>query len=585
MPEKDKTSDTNVSYWLYDTQYISDQWNWCRATNHIVSFWDALGDYKKFKNQNSIATNLKKIFGQEKSFYEDALTIWNFAKIMKEGDIVIATKGNNTIVALGRVIGKYEYKSNSHSFNNRRSVKWEKTGEWIFNLPKNNSLLFNLNFHPETIAGLENIIENKPTKQSLNKWIILIDKDIINFKTLNIGDELRISLNQKYFKNIKADDTVYLYDYLNKKIVGSAFVFSKEININSLILKKIHDRIIPVEKLWPIESSDSPAALFIHNPSSFVFKLSPYDNELLSQYEAYKNIAEKREVYNKNHLLKEVFITEEKINRLEKLIIRKKNIILQGAPGVGKTFSAKRLAFMMMGEKDNSRVEMVQFHQNYCYEDFIMGYKPTEEGSFSLKTGIFYDFCLRAANDPSRDYYFIIDEINRGNLSKIFGELLQLIEADYRDKPIRLAYNKDKTFSVPSNLFIIGMMNTADRSLAMIDYALRRRFSFFDMQPGFDSKGFKEYQREVGGKMIGRLVEAVKKVNEQILADDSLGKGFLIGHSYLILNDGEKNFDMETAESIIEYDLIPLVEEYWFDNESKAKQARNILRNALKDDY
>lgn len=130
------------------------------------------------------------------------------------------------------------------------------------------------------------------------------------------------------------------------------------------------------------------------------------------------------------------------------------------------------------------------------------------------------------------------------------------------------------------------MMNTADRSLAMIDYALRRRFSFFDMEPGFDSKGFKEYQKKIGGKIIGKLVDAVKKVNEQILADDSLGKGFLIGHSYLIHNNGEKNydFDRETAESIIEYDLIPLVEEYWFDNESKVKQVSAILRNALKDD-
>ena len=130
--------------------------------------------------------------------------------------------------------------------------------------------------------------------------------------------------------------------------------------------------------------------------------------------------------------------------------------------------------------KDKSRIEMVQFHQNYTYEDFIMGYKPTENGGFAIKPGIFYQFCKKAADDKDRPYFFIIDEINRGNLSKIFGELLMLIESDYRDTSIKLAY-RDEDFYVPSNLYIIGMMNTADRSLAMIDYALRRRFSFFEM--------------------------------------------------------------------------------------------------------
>ncbi|MDE6768598.1 MAG: AAA family ATPase, partial [Muribaculaceae bacterium] len=264
-------------------------------------------------------------------------------------------------------------------------------------------------------------------------------------------------------------------------------------------------------------------------------------------------------------------------------------IILPGAPGVGKTFSAKRLAYMMMGEKDNSRVEMVQFHQNYSYEDFIMGYKPVKEGSFSLNTGVFYDFCKKAEKDSSRDYFFIIDEINRGNLSKIFGELLQLIEADYRKSPIKLAYNKDESFQVPSNLYIIGMMNTADRSLAMIDYALRRRFSFFDMQPGFDTEGFHNYQKLVGSKTLNKLVEGVKQVNKLILSDDSLGKGFQIGHSYLIQNLKDKDgkqliFDRDLAESIVEFDLMPLVEEYWFDNEAKADQAKDILRKALKND-
>lgn len=182
------------------------------------------------------------------------------------------------------------------------------------------------------------------------------------------------------------------------------------------------------------------------------------------------------EKYDKEKFLNDVYMTEAKYERLVAVLKKKKNIILQGAPGVGKTFAAKRLAYSIMGEKDDDRIEFVQFHQNYSYEDFMMGYKPVEDG-FELKYGIFYRFCQKAANHPDKDYFFIIDEINRGNMSKIFGELLMLIEADYRDTKATLAYN-GLSFSVPKRLHIIGMMNTADRSLAMIDYALRRRFSF-----------------------------------------------------------------------------------------------------------
>ena len=169
----------------------------------------------------------------------------------------------------------------------------------------------------------------------------------------------------------------------------------------------------------------------------------------------------------------------------------KKNIILQGAPGVGKTFISKRLAYSIMGVKDVERVMMVQFHQSYSYEDFIMGYRPSSNG-FVLKTGAFYNFCKKAQDDTDNKYFFIIDEINRGNLSKIFGELFVLLEADKRGSrnKLQLLYS-DELFYIPENVYIIGMMNKADRSLAMMDYALRRRFSFIDIAPGFESDGFK----------------------------------------------------------------------------------------------
>ena len=273
--------------------------------------------------------------------------------------------------------------------------------------------------------------------------------------------------------------------------------------------------------------------------------------------------------YTKQDFLKDVYVTENDFETLSSLLKRKKNIILQGAPGVGKTYAAKRLAWAVMGEVDEERIEQVQFHQNYSYEDFMMGYKPNKNGGFDMRTGVFYNFCKRAIADSERPYFFIIDEINRGNLSKIFGELLMLIEQDYRDKPIKLSY-RDEKFAVPSNLHIIGMMNTADRSLAMIDYALRRRFSFFEMKPGFDSVGFNNYLKNIGNN----------KLNDAIADDASLGNGFCIGHSYFC-NLNSKITDQELVE-IVNYDIIPMLREYWFDNDNKYKYEAQKLRDALK---
>lgn len=284
------------------------------------------------------------------------------------------------------------------------------------------------------------------------------------------------------------------------------------------------------------------------------------------------------DTYDKEDFLSEVYMTSEKYDTLKGLLLNKKNIILQGAPGVGKTFAATRLAYSIMGEKDETRVKFIQFHQNYSYEDFIMGYKPSGDG-FELKTGIFYEFCQKAANNPELPYFFIIDEINRGNMSKIFGELLMLIEKDYRGKKLTLAYN-GLPISVPKNLYIIGMMNTADRSLALIDYALRRRFSFFAMEPGFGSDGFREYMKSFDNDTFETLIEKIKDLNFEIAGDPSLGNGFCIGHSYFC---GQDECSDEWMQSVVEYDILPMLEEYWFDEPTKLQKWKNILRGVFND--
>lgn len=285
--------------------------------------------------------------------------------------------------------------------------------------------------------------------------------------------------------------------------------------------------------------------------------------------------------YGKEQFLDEVFLSEEQYDTLVGVLRSKKNIILQGAPGVGKTFIAKRLAYSMMGVKDPERVMMVQFHQSYSYEDFIEGYRPSTEG-FELEKGAFYTFCKKAADDDESAYFFIIDEINRGNLSKIFGELFMLIENDKRGpkNKLQLLYSRE-LFHVPSNLYLIGMMNTADRSLAMLDYALRRRFAFFDLKPGFESDGFKAYRDELGNAKLNDLLTCVAKLNVEIAHDETLGEGFCIGHSYFC---GMRPEDVTEAKlaAIVEYELVPLLREYWFDESSKMRDWTDRLRGVLK---
>ncbi|MBQ9482435.1 MAG: AAA family ATPase [Clostridia bacterium] len=283
---------------------------------------------------------------------------------------------------------------------------------------------------------------------------------------------------------------------------------------------------------------------------------------------------EMKEGYSEEDFLNEVFMDADRYETLVALLKNKKNVILQGVPGVGKTFAAKRLAYSLMRKKDETKIGFVQFHQNYSYEDFIMGYKP-EGDTFVLKTGVFYDFCKKAEKDPESDYFFIIDEINRGNISKIFGELLLLIEKGYRGKEnaIRLTYGKEgETFSVPENLYIIGMMNTADRSIAIIDYALRRRFGFFEMLPAFNNEGFIRYQQSLDSRKFDALIEKIKKLNEAITADEALGSGFCIGHSYFCgwQNDSNDSDSIdEWLKRSVEFDVIPMLSEYWFDDKTK----------------
>ena len=317
----------------------------------------------------------------------------------------------------------------------------------------------------------------------------------------------------------------------------------------------------------------------VTNYTDFITKISSFFNDQQDKDEEVKVID--YPPYNMDKFLHEVYMDEESYNKLVGALENKKNIILQGAPGVGKTYAAKRLAYSIMGIKDVDRVMMVQFHQSYSYEDFIMGFRPTA-GGFELRKGAFYNFCKKAEVDPENKYFFIIDEINRGNLSKIFGELFMLIENDKRGNrnKLQLLYS-DEMFFVPENVYIIGMMNTADRSLAMLDYALRRRFAFFELKPGFTTEGFRAYRDGLDNKKFEALVQCIQQLNDKITADESLGEGFCIGHSYFCNMEPDEVSDVK-LQGIVEYELIPMLKEYWFDEPLKVKEWSENLRGAVK---
>ena len=381
----------------------------------------------------------------------------------------------------------------------------------------------------------------------------------------------------QFANEIKVGDVVFVKKGMHK-IIGRGVVTSDYIYDSSRDTYK-HIRKVDWQNNGEWEHPGQAVMKTLTNISAY----PDYVQKLLDLFaeDTPEEVSEQKEIkyppYSKDDFLNEVYMDEDTYNTLTELLEAKYNVILQGAPGVGKTFAAKRLAYSIMGQKDTSRVAMVQFHQSYSYEDFIQGYRPSKEG-FELENGAFYKFCKEAEEDNERPYFFIIDEINRGNLSKILGELMMLIEKDKRGEKIKLLYSNE-WFTVPQNVRIIGMMNTADRSLALMDYALRRRFAFFDFAPAFSSEGFKNYLSEKNSPKLESLITVVESLNNTISSDESLGDGFRIGHSYFCTDD---EITDEWLKSVVEYEVIPLIKEYWFDEPTKVRDWSATLRSAIK---
>jgi hypothetical protein len=282
-----------------------------------------------------------------------------------------------------------------------------------------------------------------------------------------------------------------------------------------------------------------------------------------------------------------LFLEKAEFQRILKIWRAKRNLIVQGPPGVGKTFIAKRLAYALMQYRDPSRVGMIQFHQSYGYEDFVQGFRPTPSG-LVLRDGLFLDFCHRAARDPDTPFVFIIDEINRGNLSRILGELMMLIEPDKRGSswsvPLTYSSTFEIQFFVPENLYLLGLMNTADRSLAVVDYARRRRFAFWTLRPQIGSPGFRQLltERGLGQDRVDALIGCIDRINSAIATDTSnLGPGYQIGHSYFCQMIPEGTDPLDWLRGVVETEIIPLLAEYWIDDQAISDRWAGELSNVF----
>ncbi len=571
--QKDAAPDTTSWYGAdFDPGLSVEDWSKL-LKDETVFTTGALEIMKRMKDYGGMAscTQLAVKYGETKNFYNSG-SVALARRVCESTSITPNTRDDGstqwwTVLYTGRDAEKDEDGSFVWKLRDELSAALDKTD----------------------LSGIELYVTAAPGEQDCGYWWLNANPKIWSFADIAVGEVQSYTLynengnKRRIFQNFleaKAGDMIIGYESNPVKQIVAIGRVSAEQDGEKLFFEKVEGLTSPIDYATLRGCPELERMEYFQNPQGSLFKLTRGEFDFILDMIRDENpVAQEASIdaYTKSDFLDEVYMTEKRYENLVAVLRNKKNIILQGAPGVGKTFAARRLAWSMMGEKDDSRIEFVQFHQNYSYEDFMMGYKPVEDG-FELKYGIFYRFCQKAANQPDKDYFFIIDEINRGNMSKIFGELLMLIERDYRGTKATLAYN-GLSFSVPKNLYIIGMMNTADRSLAMIDYALRRRFSFFEVEPGFDSEGFIHYQNSLNNETLNELVNKVKDLNREISLDKSLGKGFCIGHSYFC---GRDICTEEWLHSIVDYDILPMLSEYWFDDANKLQRWKNILQGVFQ---
>jgi 5-methylcytosine-specific restriction protein B len=543
--------------------------------------WDDLGNLRDFNDKAQIVEKLKELYDPDSSQVNNSLACFQFANTMQVGDIVIAKKGTSLYVGWGIVTSDYYFDNTREIYKHLRKVRWIKRGEWQ---DKNivQKTLTEMSKYPDYVAKVKSLLGiNEQTTSKLDKendvsvayWLFQGNPATYDLVSALKDNVLKTWGIKAHKDKIKKNDKVILWATGDKSGCYAICTITSNIEVKQ-----------NYQDDFSYYQDDRENTPYERVELRIDFNLSEtpiFKDELLAlpEFENFKggnqgtNFTATKEQFEKIkhiHLLKKSTLQETDFNNYLKLINRKQQVIFQGAPGTGKSYLAEIFA-KYLTDNQTKQLEVIQFHSSYSYEDFIQGYRPTDNGGFTLKDGVFLKICERARLNKNQNFVIIIDEINRGNLSKIFGELLYLLE--YREKKIKLTYSPDKEFSIPSNLFIIGTMNTADRSLAMVDYALRRRFSFLALRTDYEI--IKKILKEKNCILdIDILTNNIKKLNDTIVGNLSLGKGFEVGHSYFIK---EENLDIQKLTELSDYDICPLLEEYYFDDVSEVENLKTIL--------
>ena len=586
-----------VRYWVAAPGRGASEWPEFLKSGVYALGWNEVGDLRDFQDKADLQNDLVAANDKSKSDRKnDALALWNISKVMKPGDVIFVKRGLHEYVGYGVVKSYYVFNAANETYPHQIEVDWKKEGSWIAESQIVKKTLTDITNDKDDVRDLINLIINdKPVAKPIIKPTTGFFWLNANPKIWKIAD-FEIGQHQSYtafnangnkrrmfdcFESIQPGDLIVGYESSPSMKVVAIFECTSGLHEDENEIQRIEFKIqrflnkpIAWENLIQVEAFKD--ADVVKNNQGSLYRLTQLQFEAIMSLEYDVDLPK----YTIENLKSDSFIDDEKLEKMVSYLDRKKNIILQGPPGTGKTFVAKKLAYALMGEKDDSRIEMVQFHQSVSYEDFIQGYRPTESGSFKLKNGNFYKLCARALKNTDKSYFFIIDEINRGNLSKIFGELLMLIESDKRSQEyaINLMYSdsEESRFYVPPNVHIIGTMNTADRSLAVVDYALRRRFAFFDLIPEFSDK-FKGFLKGVNveNALIDKISNRMNRLNAEIAED--LGVGFRIGHSFFTPNS-ETIPNNDWFTDVVEFEIKPLLDEYYFDDSNQVDTKIAMLK-------
>lgn len=596
-PQSLERRNTGPRYWVVTPGEAGTKWDEFYRDGIIGVGWDRIGDLSEFDDREEIRKELSVEYPDSGTTQlHSSLCLWEFATVMKVGDVLISKMGAFEYLGYGIVTGDYEYDDSREEYYHVRTVNWRKRGNWPEDVHRIvTKTLTDITKYPEYVDRLRRLIgieQDAIIPKQVNYWWINANPSKWRITDFEIGQEQTYTtLNEKgnkrtkyeYFAQVRAGDLLLGYASSPIQKVVAIFEATRPVYVNddsgneeiAFVIQKFLPDPVSIDSITGLPEFKDAEITKNRQGSLYRLTSEQYHAVLRGDVQKEEEIPE----YSMADALSLTFMEEQQFADTLAILQHKKNIILQGPPGTGKTFIAKLVAYSLMEQRDDSRIEMIQFHQSYSYEDFMQGYRPTDDGTFRLENGVFYRFCKRAQADPDREYFFIIDEINRGNLSKIFGELMLLLECDKRgpsyEVPLTYSHGLGSKFHIPRNLFMIGTMNTADRSLSIVDYALRRRFAFVDIHPMFNGK-FRQFldSRGVNSNLVEKICARIGRLNDNI--SRSIGHGFAIGHSYFC-NLPPTGADEKWYEYVVRMEVGPLLREYWFDKTETAEREIDVL--------